>query len=145
MQNAKIVFAASNSLFSFFIKLFTLSHWSHCGILDGNFVIDSEIGKGVRKTSFGKWKQKYDHYVIVEIPIEDKNMRLHWARSQVGKKYNRLGILSFIIRKNISEKDKLFCSELVAIYLGITERSWRLSPQGLWNFYKTTKSYLKGI
>lgn len=145
MQTAKIVFATANKPISFLIKLFTLSHWSHCGIIDGSFVIDSEIGVGVRRIPFGEWKQHYDHYVIVEMPIEDKSMRLHWARSQVGKKYDLLGVLSLVIRKNASDKDKLFCSELVAIYLGITERTWRLSPQWLWSFYKTTKSYLKGL
>lgn len=145
MQTAKIVFAASNKPFAILIKLFTLSHWSHCGIIDGSFVIDTTLSTGVRRIPFGEWKQHYDHYVIVEMPIEDKSMRLHWARSQVGKKYDPLGILSLALRKNFSDRDSYFCSELVAIYLGITERTWRLSPQWLWSLYKTTKSYLKGL
>lgn len=142
MKTAKVVFATNNGIASVFIKLFTLSSWSHCGIIDGSYVIDSTMCSGVRRIQFGEWKTHYDHYVIVEMPINREDA-IEWARLQVGKKYDPLGILSLLARKNISDANKWFCSELVASYLGIQERTWRLSPQWLWSLFKISKGYIK--
>ncbi len=138
----KVVFASNNKPFSLIIKLFTLSGWSHIGIMDGNSVIDSTLATGVRKTPFQEWRKHYDYFVIVDMPVKEGWDAIEFARQQVGKKYDPFGIISLVFRRNIENRDKWFCSELVAACLGITERTWRISPQFLWNLYKIAKGYI---
>jgi hypothetical protein len=140
MQTAKIIFGSNNKPFSVIIKIFTLSNWCHCGIIDGDYVIDSTLATGVRRITLEEWKTHYSKYEIVEMPIKNLNTSLKWARAEVGKKYDMLGILSLAVRKNYEERDKWFCSELVAEYLGIQYKVWRLSPQ----FLKQLSNVLKG-
>jgi hypothetical protein len=76
------------------------------------------------------------------MPIVDKEAAIEMARSWVGTKYDWLGIFSFIFRKKKEDKDKFFCSEQVAIYLGIKNKPWRLSPAFLYRMYKTMWGYI---
>jgi len=141
-NTVKVVFASNNKPFSIAIKLFTLSGWCHCGIMDGNHVIDATLATGVRKTPFQEWRKQYDYFVIVDMPVKDGHDAIEFARKQLGKKYDPLGIISLVFRRNIENREKWFCSELVAASLGITQRTWRISPQFLWNLYKIFKGYI---
>lgn len=142
MQTAKVIFATNYKPFSLLIMLFSLSRWSHCAILDGQYVIDATLSTGVRRIKFSEWVSHYSSYEIVEMPVTNKVQRLEWARSRVGKKYDPLGILSLILRKNHEERDKWFCSEFVAEYLGIVYKVWRLSPQFLRQLSKVIQGWI---
>lgn len=142
MQTTKVVFARNYKPFSLLIMLFTLSQWSHCGIVDGDYIIDSTLASGVRRIRFDDWAGMYNKYEIVEmISREDA---ITFARAQVGKRYDPLGIISLVLRRNIENRDKWFCSELVASVLGIKNRTWRLSPQFIWNLHKVLKGWVYG-
>ena len=140
MQTAKVIFGSNNLPFSVLIKLFTLSNWCHCGIIDGDYVIDATLSSGVRRITLAEWESHYSKFEVVEFPISDLDSSLVWAREQVGKKYDIMGIISLAFRKRYEHVDKWFCSELVAQYLGIKYKVWRLSPQ----FLKQLSNVLKG-
>ena len=142
-DNVTVVFASNNQPASLIIKLFTLSHWSHVAILDDEgYIYDSTLISGVRRIHFDEWKEHYRELDFTIFPVKDRSKVFEWLSTQVGKGYDALGIFSFILRKNYEDKDKYFCSELVAKALGITYKPWRLSPQFLSQFYKTLKGYI---
>jgi uncharacterized protein YycO len=142
-DNVTVVFASNNQPASIIIKLFTLSHWSHVAILDDEgYIYDATLLSGVRRIHFDEWKTHYKELDFTIFPVKDRTKVFEWLQTQVGKKYDALGILSFILRKNYEDKDKWFCSELVAHALGIKYKPWRLSPQFLSQFYKTLKGYI---
>jgi uncharacterized protein YycO len=141
MQTFKVIFADNNKPASLLIKLFTLSWWSHCAILDGDFVIDATLASGVRRIPYREWEEHYTYHEAVNFPCANKDKAIEFARAQVGKSYDWLGILSFIFRKNYEDTSKWFCSELVAEASGIfkTNLIYTLSPQWLRKFYKVVK------
>jgi len=142
MQTAPIIFASNNKPFSLLIRLGTLSNWCHCAILDGEYVIDTTLATGCRRIPVHEWVKHYPKYEVVQMPIVDKESAIELARSWVGSKYDWLGIFSFIIRKNYQDEKKYFCSEQIAIYLGVKNIPWRLSPAFLYRMYRTMKGYI---
>jgi hypothetical protein len=142
MQTVPIIFARNNKIASFFIRLFTLSKWCHCAILDGDYVIDTTLATGCRRILFSEWKQHYTAYEIVDMPIADKELGLRYAYSCIGCKYDWMGIVSYILYKDYQSPDKQFCSELVANYLGIEYKTWSLSPATLYRISKELKGWL---
>lgn len=143
MQSLPVVFARSNKPFCWLIRLGTLSSWSHCGVIDGDYVIDTTLASGVRRISFNEWKSHYTKYEIVKFPVKNKEDSLLFARSQIGTKYDPLGIISFLLHKNVEGEDKWFCSEFVAATIGIKYKPWRLSPQFLKMVHKCIEGWIK--
>lgn len=142
-DNVTVVFASNNQPASLVIKLFTLSHWSHVAILDDEgYIYDSTLISGVRRIHFNEWREHYRELDFTIFPVKDRKLVYEFLNSQVGKRYDTLGIFSFILRKNYENKNKWFCSELVAHALGVKYKPWRLSPQFLSQFYKTLKGYI---
>lgn len=142
-DNITVVFASNNQPASIIIKLFTLSHWSHVAILDDDgFIYDSTLLSGVRRIHFDEWKTHYTNLDFTIFPVKNRQKVFEWLSTQVGKRYDALGIFSFILRKNYEDKNKWFCSEIVAHALGVKYKPWRLSPQFLSQFYKTLKGYI---
>ena len=132
-ETLTVLFASNNKPASLAIKLFTLSKWSHCAILDGDFVIDATLATGVRRIPFKKWKAHYKSYEAKELPCDSRKEAILKARRQVGKKYDWLGIFSFVFHKDYEDKKKWFCSELVAYAMNIFEMNklFLISPQFL--------------
>lgn len=143
MQSLPVIFARSNKPLCWLIRLGTLSSWSHCGVVDGDHVIDATLSSGVRRITLNEWKTYYFRYEIVEFPVKNKEDSLVFARNQIGKKYDPLGIISFLLHKKIEHKDKYFCSELVAATIGIKYKPWRLSPQFLKMLHKCIEGWIK--
>lgn len=50
---------------------------------------------------------------IFEIPERNERELLNFLRSQIGKKYDLLGIMGFATRRNWNALDRWFCSEYV--------------------------------
>ena len=143
MQSLPVVFSRSNKPFCWLIRLGTLSSWSHCGIIDGDYVIDATLASGVRRIPFSEWKTHYTKYEIVKFPVKNTKESIAFARNQIGKKYDPLGIISLVIHRNIEDRNKYFCSELVAATVGIKYKPWRLSPQFLKMIHKCIEGWIK--
>lgn len=122
MSQASILLFKGTSFVSRFIRWFTWSEYSHVAILfnsDG-MVYESWDGVGVIK-SF-RWELGKSHTSGTQVDIYDFNQPLtddearqmrEYAESQVGRKYDRMAILGFLLRKKLQSKDRLFCSEYV--------------------------------
>ena len=143
MQSLPVVFSRSNKPFCWLIRLGTLSSWSHCGIIDGEYVIDATLASGVRRIPFSEWKTHYTKYEIVKFPVKNTKESIAFARGRVGNKYDFLGIVSHIFHKDIEDKDADFCSELVAATIGIKYKPWRLNPQFLKMVHKCIEGWIK--
>lgn len=71
-----------------------------------------------------------DSWDVVELPDVDPASVEAWFKEHEGCKYDLLGLIGFIWRRDQYSKDKYFCSETVADSLGI-EQGWRFDPNGL--------------
>lgn len=147
METLKVIFGHNKKPASVAIELFTLSWWCHCGIIDDRdpnnvYVIDTTLSSGGRAVDFEEWKTHYSKYEIREFPVKSKESSLKYANSRIGLDYDYLGILSFVFRSNVEDKNKDFCSQLVADVVGITHTTYRLSPAYLYRLSKSLEGWI---
>lgn len=109
----KVIFTSSRLPLALMIRGMTGCKYHHCGIIDGNRVIEASIFHGVRAVSLETFKHRGE-YVVVDIPLKDENAAREFLINQEGKGYDWTGALSYPFRKNWQNKDKWYCSELVA-------------------------------
>ena len=140
MKTVKIAFGSNNLPFSIAIKVFSVSRWCHAAIVDDDHIIDATLLSGVRRIPFEEWVKHYPTHKVVEV-IVPNSCDIEWAREQVGKKYDSLGIIGCYFREAIEDKDRYFCSELVARYMGITNVPLYLTPQWLHMFTRVMENY----
>lgn len=135
MPKLQIVFASDWYPASIAIKLFTLSRWSHVGIIDGDYVIDTQLLTGCIRTPIADWKEKHSKHCIAEIDCpRGVDSAIEFARAQVGTKYDWRGIIGLAVRDSgLQQKHKWFCSELVIEASGLLKKqTFRASPQTVW-------------
>lgn len=70
-----------------------------------------------------------DRWDLVEVP--DTPAAWDWLRAREEEKYDLLGLLGFVWRRQTGQQNKWFCSEAVAAMLGISE-PWRFDPMALY-------------
>jgi hypothetical protein len=142
MQQIEVLFARSNKPFCWLIRLGTLSQWSHVALVDGDYVIDTTLATGVRYINREEWNTHYVKQTSMFFPVDNVQDSIDFAKSQIGKKYDPLGIISLLLRKKIEDKGKWFCSEFIASVLGIKYKPWRLSPQFIWMTANVIKGWI---
>lgn len=71
MNTMKVIFARNNKPISLLIRLVTWSRWSHCAVVDGNFVIEARGGCGVVITPLTEFKKRYTDYAFADMPVID--------------------------------------------------------------------------
>jgi hypothetical protein len=110
----------AHSFISKLIRLFSMGRVNHISVEYNGVVYEAVEGRGVIETPVTKW----DSSTVVEsytIKIKNKDAERNlrkFIKEQKGKKYDYLGVLSFIWVFLSPKKGKWFCSELgaVAIY-----------------------------
>lgn len=135
MDKLPIVFASDWYPAGLVIKLFTLSRWSHVGIIDSDHVIETTLLTGCTRTPVDEWKKKHKKYHFAEIDCpRGVPAALEFARAQVGTKYDWRGIIGLAVRKSeFQQKHEWFCSELVIEASGLLKKqTFRASPQTVW-------------
>lgn len=134
MQTIPVIFARTWKPFSLIIRLFTWSRWSHCGIIDGDNVIEATAAHGVVVTPLREFKIRYPQYRIAKIPVRNKRLAYQYARAEIGKHYDWLAIFSLVLRRDWETPDRWFCSELVAHCCRTYRRESisRITPECLW-------------
>jgi hypothetical protein len=142
MEQVKVVFGSNWKPASLFIKLFTWSRWCHCGIVDGEYIIDTTLATGCRRILITEWVKHYSKYEVMDFPTESKEGCIEKARSFVGTAYDRLGIFSYVFYRDFSDKTKFFCSELIAECMGIKYKPWSISPAWMFKLGKSLKGWL---
>ena len=74
-----------------------------------------------------------DNWEILDLPVhKDPN----WFFQHRSKKYDYLGLIGTIIHLPFfSSKNKWFCSEIIAEFIGLKD-SWKYTPEDLYQLYK---------
>ena len=136
MKTVKVIFGRNNLPFSWIIRLFTWSRWSHCGVIDstGVNVIEATAKHGVAVSTLSGFKHRYKKHAIVELPVLNGVDAHSLLRQEIGKSYDWLAIISLVVKRDWEQPDKWFCSELIAHAIGIfrRDRVGRITPEDLW-------------
>ena len=96
---------------------------------------------GIRRKYITLTSNKWD-YIELQISDELFNSAKAWMELNIGKSYDVLGLVGFIIGPIPDSRDKYFCSEAVGCALGV-KQSWRLNPNTLYTI--VSSKLLSGI
>ncbi|WP_102798715.1 YiiX/YebB-like N1pC/P60 family cysteine hydrolase [Bowmanella denitrificans] len=124
----QVIYCRNNHPLSLFVRWFTWSRWSHCGIvLDGD-VIHATAAQGVVCQPLTEFVRQYPTYQICTMPGT-----AHLAIDQLGKPYDWGGVLGIRWGK-WDDHNRWFCSELVAYCSGLfrPNRRNRVTPEHCW-------------
>jgi len=133
-------FHISNTPYAKAIRLY--SKYSHVSIEAGDYVYEALVKGGVVKTHKLGWKSE-TVFKTVSLDNLSENEVIKFLDAQVGKKYDILGVLSFIWRFLPNRIGAWYCSELAMVSLvkglGVKEFNQKETPEG---FYYITQ-YVK--
>lgn len=130
----KIAFFKGNTLIGRMIRFWTRSQYSHTEILlydyqDGTYdCLSADYIDGVRINRLSISLDEWD-IIDIDFPIS----KVHeWYSRNYGKGYDYLGLLGFVISPLKENKNRWFCSEIVADIIGI-KCSSRFNPSILYS------------
>lgn len=114
MQNVTLVFTNSRKILSRLISIVTWSKWSHVAIYchETDTVIEA-VGSGVREIQLKEFLSDKRKWEFVEFPVNDRKGVIEYCRSQIGMKYDFSALFGIFFKRDIENKNKWFCSELV--------------------------------
>lgn len=111
----KVIFTSSNLPLALAIRFMTGCKWHHCGVIyNDDLVIEASAIKGVRGVPLDDFKSRGD-FVIINVPTNDEQASQEFLFRQLTKGYDWAGALGYPFRLDWQNKDKWYCSELVAI------------------------------
>lgn len=143
-------FHASDSFLSRAIRACSDGKYSHVSIFLDGYIYEAHIKQGVRKYK-STWDGANDiiESIYIKITKEQKKRLKKFLEAQVGKKYDLLGVLSFIWFFLRPKKGQWFCSEYAMVafmkILGIKSGNYdqKQSPYGFYLILKMFLSYEK--
>jgi hypothetical protein len=102
------------------ICLRSLSIYSHVELeIDGVCYSSSARDKGVRSKIINPYNGKW---VIIDLPKADANKALNIFKQHEGKSYDWSGVVRFVLPFVEQQEGQLYCSELVAMMLGLDHK-----------------------
>lgn len=117
-------------LFNRLVSWWLVGPYSHCELIlhaDANgystCASASYMDGGVRVKTM---RLDPEHWDIVDVPDSYLSAK-QWLYRHEDDRYDILGLLGFVWRRQSGEQDKWFCSEAVAAMLGYSE-PWRYDP-----------------
>ncbi|MGA3953167.1 YiiX/YebB-like N1pC/P60 family cysteine hydrolase [Ralstonia nicotianae] len=139
MSSVQLLFTATDGPLGWAIRACAWSAWSHVAMVDGDQVIESMPGHGVRRVPLAEAIQRADRYELATMPARDPARIIAAAASQIGKPYDYTAVLGIGLHRNWQQADAWFCSELLAwsfhqagepLFRADCVR--RVTPQHLW-------------
>ena len=133
----RVIFSRRNHPGSLLLRTGMWSPWSHCGVIDGDTVIQAAAGVGVVRTPLHQFKALASCWSIVQYPIFEGDA-VNAAARQLGTKYDMAGAIGVAVHREWWQDDAWFCSELVAHALEqaglklFRGSARRITPQHLW-------------
>jgi hypothetical protein len=106
---------------------------AHAALRNGGEVIESTPRHGVRIRPYTPEDALAETY-SPDVTPDEWHRAWNFALSQVGKKYDWLGIFRFLVRNKDQNPNRWFCSELIAAALPqlvVRTQPYRVSPEGL--------------
>lgn len=120
-------------LFNRVVSWYLAGPYSHCELIlstDANGYATcasaSYMDGGVRVKTM---RLDPEHWDIVDVPDAYLSARM-WLTQHEDDRYDILGLLGFVWRRQTGDQDKWFCSEAVAAMLGMSQ-PWRYDPMTL--------------
>lgn len=106
------------------------SRWSHCGILTPEqTVIEAQVRHGVTETPLAEFLARYSRVQQVQVHCLRPDRGISWARSQIGKGYDYLGVLGNWARESWEDESRWHCAELLeAALVKAGRRRFRDAP-----------------
>ncbi len=139
MSSISIIFSRSRTPGAVLIRLATWSVWSHNGIVMPNGkVIEARWPHGVVETDISEFIARSSHHLTRRIFCPVPRRAYEFAREQLGKPYDTIGVIGLGLRREWNRPDAWWCSELVeaAIEAGGNQRFRhdvrRVTPQHSW-------------
>ena len=140
IKHLDLVFARRKTFSSYLQRWYTWSKWSHVAVVtpDGEHVIEAVLFKGVVKTPLAEFHKRYSVSQAYCYPCEHPDKAHAFLEAQLGKKYNWLGVLSFVVRRKFRTYDRWDCVSLAteALHAGgiqLFHDSLRVTPMDLFN------------
>ncbi len=127
----KLAFYKNKStLFNRAVSWWTNGPYSHVElIIDGVSYSSSFRDGGVRKKLIDYKPEHWDMFEL-NCTAETEQNAVAWFEQNMGRTYDVLGLVGFVIGSVSGDKEKFFCSEAVASALGYNE-TWRFDPNDL--------------
>lgn len=114
MRTVQLLFTTTCWPASWLIRAGTWSTWSHVALVDGDQVIESVMGHGVRRVPLCSAIRRASRHALVSLPARNSALIVAAANGQIGKPYDYTAILGLGLHRDWQESDAWFCSELVA-------------------------------
>jgi len=114
-DRVRIALFRGRGLMSALIRWQTWSDYSHAALVlpDGSIIEAWQgLGAGVRR----KWVNDWEGIDVFDVDwlSKEKSTEVEaFARLQIGKRYDYLGVLRFLNRRKVVSNGRWFCSELV--------------------------------
>ena len=92
---------------------------SHCGVLDGEYVIHACMFRGVVRELASEVVEGYSTQIACVYAVEDAKAGIEWARTQINKPYDWEGALGIALHpeRDWQRDDAWFCFEFAAAVL----------------------------
>lgn len=114
MGAVQLLFTTTQQPLSWLIRAGTWSAWSHVALVDGDQVIESVMGRGVRRVPLYAAIRRASRHALVSLPARNPALIVAAAAEQLGKPYDYTAILGLGVRRDWQQENAWFCSELVA-------------------------------
>jgi uncharacterized protein YycO len=131
----RVIYTRSRSVGSVLIRAGAWwGPWSHCGLVDGEQVIECLALKGgVVSTPLAEVLARSTAWQVVEVACPRPEWGIDWARGTIGEHYDWAGVLGIPFRaRDWQAPGQWYCSELVeaALARAGAER-WRAGLHGI--------------
>jgi uncharacterized protein YycO len=120
MPALRVIYTRRHTLGSVLIRAAAYGGpWSHCGVIDGDSVIESLASHcGVVRSSLDDAHLRSSASVIADVECPDPEAGLQWARSTLGLPYDWSGIFGIPFRRRDWQRPgRWYCSEHVEMSL----------------------------
>lgn len=124
----RLLFVRATSPGSLLIRAFEGGEASHVGIVDGDYVIDATFAHGVARRPLADFMRRRELVADIVVPTPDDAAGLAWARTQIGKPYDWLALVGFLLWRDLSNPGSGYCSLLARgalLQAGLTFASLR--------------------
>ncbi len=138
-----------DKLISKIIRFVSGGFYNHVSIQIDWVIWEAHIDCGVRRVNIEEWDDTTVHSSrSLYVPPKRQKLLSDWLDKQVGKKYDLLGVLSFVWIFLKGKKGRWYCSELAMVALmkalGIfkDEYSPRKTPQDLYEVVNIVEHFI---
>lgn len=115
MSTVTLVFARSRRPDSYLLRAAMWSRWSHVGLVmpGGKEIIDATFFHDVSKRPLSDLLTVSSNWKTRKVECPNPRGAYEFARSQIGKKYDTLGVIGIGLHRDWQSDENWFCSEFV--------------------------------